>query len=100
MKKFAVLDFNNEVTNLIVASSLEVAEQVSASTCREIPNGTLVSIGFAWDGTRYIPLKPYASWILNTSTYQWEAPEAMPTDGEPYAWNEETTSWDQLPRPY
>lgn len=99
MKKFAVLDFNSKVTNIILAPSITVAEQVSFSNCREISNDTLVSIDFTWDGTRFIPLKPYPSWILNTSTYLWEAPVAMPTDNEPYEWNEETTSWDQLPRP-
>jgi len=97
MKKFAVLDFNNEVTNIIIASSLTVAEQVSSSTCAPILNGATVSIGYSWDGTGFIPSKPYASWILNTETYQWEAPIAMPTDAI-YEWNEETTSWIQIPR--
>jgi len=33
MKKYAVLNDNNEVINVIIASSLEVAENVSASNC-------------------------------------------------------------------
>jgi len=97
MKKFAVLNFDGEVVNVLIASSLSVAEQVSSSTCREISSGTSVSIGYTWDGTRFIPSQPYSSWILNTTTYEWEAPVAMPSDGKPYEWNEETTAWVEIP---
>jgi len=97
MKKFAVLNFDGEVVNVLVASSLSVAEEVSSSTCREISSGTIVSIGYTWDGTRFIPSQPYPSWILNTITYEWEAPVAMPSDGKPYEWNEETTAWVEIP---
>ena len=53
-------------------------------------------IGFTYDEDRdaFIPKKPYASWILNETTCLWEAPSAMPDDGEKYIWNESTTTWD------
>ena len=53
-------------------------------------------IGYTYDSGRdaFIPPKPYASWTLNETSCQWEAPVAYPTDGSPYTWNEETTSWD------
>ena len=53
-------------------------------------------IGYTYDEDRdaFIPKKPYNSWILNETTCQWEAPVAMPDDGQRYSWNEETTSWD------
>jgi hypothetical protein len=53
-------------------------------------------IGYTYDEDRdaFIPKKPYASWILNEETCQWEAPSAMPDDGERYTWNESTTTWD------
>ena len=38
--------------------------------------------------------QPYSSWILDTTTYRWNAPTTYPTDGLKYDWNEETTSWD------
>lgn len=45
--------------------------------------------------------KPYDSWILNTTTYLWEAPVAYPsseTVTNQYAWDEESGSWiDQYP---
>jgi hypothetical protein len=53
-------------------------------------------IGYTYDEDKdaFIPKKPYASWALNESTCQWEAPVAEPDDGKRYDWNEETTSWD------
>ena len=55
-------------------------------------------IGYTYDEDRdaFIPKKPYASWILNEETCQWEAPSAMPDDVKKYEWNESTTSWDEI----
>jgi hypothetical protein len=55
-------------------------------------------VGYTYDPEAdafYAP-QPYDSWTLNTTTYQWEAPIAQPTDGEMYLWNEETQSWDAV----
>lgn len=58
-------------------------------------------IGFTYDtnytigdyiGVFYAP-QPYPSWTLNTSTFLWEAPVAMPTTDGPYKWQESTKSW-------
>jgi hypothetical protein len=43
-------------------------------------------------GVFYAP-QPYFSWVLNTSTFLWEAPVPYPTDGGVYVWNEATLSW-------
>jgi hypothetical protein len=56
-------------------------------------------IGYTYDEERdaFIPATPYASWILNETTCQWEAPVALPSDAGPekgYIWNEETKQWD------
>lgn len=48
MKKYAVLDNNSQVTNIIVASSLDVAEQVTSSYCVLVPLGTFVDIGYTY----------------------------------------------------
>jgi hypothetical protein len=55
-------------------------------------------IGMTYDATRdafYAP-QPYPSWVLNETSCLWEAPTAMPDDGQSYTWNEETTSWDEI----
>ena len=52
-------------------------------------------IGHTWDEDRdafYAP-KPYDSWTLNETTCLWEAPVAMPDDGQAYRWDEATTNW-------
>lgn len=56
--------------------------------------GNYAGIGYTYDKTYdvfYAP-KPYPSWVLNKSTWLWEAPISMPTDGI-YSWDEATTSW-------
>jgi len=56
-------------------------------------------IGFTYDRERdaFIPPKPYNSWELNEDSCLWQAPVPMPEDGKGYIWNEETTSWDEVP---
>jgi hypothetical protein len=59
--------------------------------------GNYAGIDYTYDRTNdvfYAP-KPYASWVLNESTWLWEAPVAMPTDGI-YLWDEATTSWIEV----
>ena len=61
--------------------------------------GNYAGIGYTYDRTNdvfYAP-KPYASWVLNNTTWTWEAPVAMPTDDKRYTWDEATTSWVEAP---
>jgi len=62
-------------------------------------------IGYTYDpnytigdfvGVFYAP-QPYPSWTLNTSTFLWETPVPMPTEGGPYVWDEATLSWVAAP---
>jgi len=55
-------------------------------------------IGFSYDAQRdaFIPPKPYASWMLNEDTCQWEAPAPYPNDGRVYTWNETNQTWDAV----
>ena len=58
-------------------------------------------IGYSYDPGRdaFIPPKPFASWVLNEDSCQWEAPVPMPTDGEMYRWDEDSTSWVVIAAP-
>lgn len=60
--------------------------------------GNYAGIGYSYDSQRdvFIPPKPFNSWTLNESTYLWDAPVAMPTDGKIYRWDEDTTSWVEI----
>ena len=52
-------------------------------------------IGFTYDENRdaFIPPKPWASWVLNETTCQWEPPIPYPTDGLKYGWFEANQEW-------
>jgi len=68
--------------------------------------GNYAGIGHIWDEDNNIfyPKKPYASWVLNTTTASWhspigDAPDDL-TDEEKaarthYVWNEGTGAWDK-----
>jgi len=56
--------------------------------------------GAKWDaenGAFYSVAGPHPSWVLNETTFRWEAPTPYPVNGNPrgyaYAWDEDTTSW-------
>ena len=52
-------------------------------------------IGDTYDKTRdaFYGSHINASWVLNETTCQWEAPVTYPDDGKVYRWNEETKAW-------
>jgi hypothetical protein len=57
--------------------------------------GNYAGIGYIYDVVNdvfYTP-QPYPSWILNTTTWQWEAPIEMPTTKGTWIWDEPTISW-------
>ena len=60
--------------------------------------GNYAGIGYTYDRTNdvfYAP-QPYASWVLNNTTWSWEAPVAMPTDGKDYTWDEAVKNWVEV----
>lgn len=48
---------------------------------------------FRADLDAFVCPQPYPSWIFQETTCDWEPPVPYPTDGETYAWDEETESW-------
>jgi hypothetical protein len=122
MAHFAELNENNEVLQVIVIANDALLDEQGVEQeslgivfCENLFGGTwkqtsyngnfrkhFAGVGFTYDSGRnaFIPPKPFASWILDEETCTWEAPAAMPvSSGETlviYAWNEETTSWDQV----
>ena len=68
--------------------------------------GNYAGIGYTWDEDNNIfyPKKPYASWVLNTTTASWHSPIGDAPDdltdeekaaGTHYVWNEDTKAWDK-----
>ena len=114
MAHYAQLDANNVVTQVVVIDNKDTAdafgvekEHIGAAFCERLFGGTwkqtsyngnlrknYAGIGYTYrsDIDAFVAPKPFASWILNANA-QWEAPVAMPADGQMYSWDEATTSW-------
>lgn len=114
MAHYAFLDEKNVVTEVIVGKNEgedgKSGEDWEAhygafrgQTCKRTSYNNNIrknyaGIGFTYDSERdaFIPPKPFESWVLNEDTCRWDAPTPMPQDGQPYAWNEDTTSWEVI----
>ena len=53
-KKFAVLNENDVVENIIIAETLEIAEQVTKKTCIEYTDENPAGIGWTHDGVNFV----------------------------------------------
>ena len=115
MAHVAEIDSNNVVLRVIVVDNKDTptpdgteVESIGVAFCQRLFGGNWVKtsyngnirknyagIGYTYDSGRdaFIPPKPYASWSLNETTAQWDAPTPMTNDGKKYSWNEATTSW-------
>ena len=123
MAHYAFLDENNIVTEVITGKDEGEEDrdweqwygEFRGQTCKRTSYNTIggvhtnggtpfrknyAGIGYTYDAARdaFIPVKPYHSWVLNENTCQWQAPVAMPTDGQMYSWDEATTSWTEITR--
>lgn len=60
--------------------------------------GNYAGTGFTYDKDNDVFYEPqsHPSWILNQSTWLWEAPIPYPTDGKNYYWDEAVLSWVKL----
>ena len=118
MAHFAQLDSNNVVTQVIVVGNKDTADangvekvSIGVAFCERLfggnwkqtsYNGSIrknyAGIGYTYNVSldAFVPPKPYASWVLNNDTAQWDAPTPMPTDGKKYSWDEATTSWVEM----
>jgi hypothetical protein len=131
MAHYALIDSNNIVVKVItgvdeniiqtdldgtqVGGSSEAWEQFYAAQpqfagliCKRTSyNGNIranyAGVGYIYDPTFdiFIAPQPYPSWKLNYTTYQWEAPVAIPTGVEGYIprWSEYNKEWIQVAVP-
>lgn len=122
MAHYAFLDENYVVTEVIVGKDEsnydweahygqfrgQLCKRTSYNTQGGVHTGggtpyrkNYAGIGYSYDPQRdaFIPPKPFASWQLNETTCLWDPPTPMPTDGQLYNWDEDTTSWQVIPPP-
>ena len=115
MAHFAQLDENNVVVSVIVVDNKDTAdangvekEYIGAAFCERLFGGTwkqtsynskirknYAGIGYSYraDIDAFVPPQPYPSWTLDANA-QWQAPVAMPADGQMYSWNEANQAWE------
>lgn len=118
MAHYAFLDSNNVVTEVIVGKNEgdegidweqwygafrgQVCKRTSYNTIAGIHtnSGTpyrknYAGIGYSFDAGRdaFIPPKPYASWLLDEQTCNWNSPNPTPQGDKQYTWDESTIAW-------
>ena len=122
MAHFAQINSDSIVTQVIVVGNDDAPnEAVGIAFCQDLlgadTNWVQTSyndnirfryacIGYKYDSTNnvFYDQSPYPSWVLNTSTWVWNAPVALPDDeGDndadnptehiSYTWDEGSTSW-------
>jgi len=129
MAHFAQIDSDNTVTQVIVVGNEDCldsdgneSEAVGVAFCQSLLGSDTnwvqtsyndniriryAAVGYKHDSTSdvfYDPVSPYPSWVFNTSTWEWDAPVALPddagiddadnpTESVRYDWDEDSTSW-------
>jgi hypothetical protein len=120
MANFAQLDGAYTVTEVIVVNNATIdnlpfpeSEPVGVAFCQSLFGADTIwkqtsynanfrknyaGIGYTYDPVldAFIPPQPYPSWLLNTTTCQWEASVPYPNDGKTYEWDEATLSWVEV----
>lgn len=125
MAHFAQINENNIVTQVIVVSDGDTSdangnevEEIGIAFCKQLIGADTnwkqtsysgrIRVRYAGIGYTYneeldafIPPKPFASWVLNEETADWESPvgpapaliEEEIEAGSSYRWNEESGAW-------
>lgn len=123
MAHYAFLDLNNIVTEVIVGKDEgeggidweqhygdirgQLCKRTSYNTVGgvHLNSGTpyrknYAGIGYSYDADRdaFIAPKPFASWVLDETSCNWNPPTPMPiVEGKFFRWDEPTTSWVETP---
>ena len=120
MAHFAQLNDANQVVQVIVVNNNEIenlpfpeSEPLGIAFCQSLLGENTqwaqtsysasfrynyAGIGYLFDASvvphgAFIPPQPFASWVLDKTTYQWAPPMPYPSDGGEYVWNEEAQNW-------
>ena len=117
MAHFAKIGLNNKVINVVTVNNNELLDadgvEQEVLGCQFLQGITgwavwkqtsynanfrkhFAGVGYTYDESRdaFIAPKPFASWILNEETCNWEAPVAKPDEENQYKWSEENQQWE------
>jgi hypothetical protein len=97
MPNFAIVE-NGIVTNIILADSKAIAEEVTGKTCVAYTTEP-AEIGGTYVNKKFIKRKPYPSWVSDGDV-DWKAPINMPAFDEAhpkyYTWDESKIDWVEI----
>jgi len=106
MAHWAEVDNNNIVIRVLVTNTNSpnegydwLIQNLGGTWIQTSYNATIrkhyAGIGFTYSEQldAFIPPSPFESWELDETTCTWQAPIPYPDDGQPYRWEESTTSW-------
>lgn len=103
IRRFAQLDSENIVQQVIVANSAEWCSANFGGVWIETFKDSsqrfhYAGIGYTYDADRdaFIPPKPFEFWVLNEDTCLWEPPIPYPNDGGVYEWDESFGDWVEV----
>jgi hypothetical protein len=105
MAHFAKINSSNIVTEVIVAEQDFINSGAVGDSFLWVQTSynnnfrkQFAKVGDTYDKTKdkFVSLKPYASWTLDSND-DWQPPTARPAwDGTYYEWDEDTTSWKEI----
>lgn len=124
MAHFAELDENNIVKRVLVVSNditydstgIE-REELGKQYLQNLHGGVWVQtsinknfrknfagVGFLYDSVKdaFVPPKPYPSWLLNETTFNWDPPVEKPGDPKhirTWEWREDEQFWEETTPP-
>jgi len=121
MAHFAQLDDNNIVLQVLVVNNADIIndhgeedesrgiaflQQLLGADTRWVQTSynhrfraRYAGIGHTYDAVRDVFLlpRPYPSWTLDETTYEWVPPVPYPADGNYYVWDESAGVWVLTP---
>lgn len=102
MIKYAELDSNGNVINIIMATEASILGLPGIFVKSDIDSNSNrrdAAIGGTYNKSKdkFVHPKPYPSWILNEESLVWESPIGdQPNDDKKYMWDEEAQTWQEL----
>jgi hypothetical protein len=93
MPNYAII-INDLVTNVVLADSKSIAEELNPGAVVVDASINSLGVGHFKEGTVWYPKKPFNSWVWSES--RWFAPKPYPTDDKIYNWDESVLDWVEV----
>lgn len=97
MKTYAIIK-NNIVDNIVIADdenffAVAYPDELVIPVTSETGQA---NIGVEFKLNKFVPIKPWNSWVFDEESWSWKAPVNYPQDNKPYIWDESSLSWSEV----